>query len=68
MIQEFLRVYVIRCSTDHQADGEGRLFALTKERRFKNTYELLNLRFRNCSPMNKIYIFQCMGKLCCVKV
>ena len=30
--------------------------------RFKNTYELLNLRALKFSPVNEIYIFQCMGK------
>ena len=30
---------------------------------FKNTYELLNLRARKLSPVNKIYIFQCMSKI-----
>ena len=33
----------------------------------KNTYELLNLRALKCSPVNKIYIFQCMGKIFCVE-
>ena len=31
--------------------------------RFKNTYELLNLRTLKFSPANKICIFQCMGKI-----
>ena len=35
--------------------------------RFKNTYELLNLRALKCSPVNKIHIFQCMGKIFCVE-
>ena len=35
--------------------------------RFKNTYELLNLRAVRFSPANKIYIFQCMGKIFCVE-
>ena len=35
--------------------------------RFKNTYELLNLRALNFSAVNKIYIFQCMGKIFCVE-
>ena len=35
--------------------------------RFKNTYELLNLRALTFSPMNKIHIFQCMGKIFCVE-
>ena len=34
---------------------------------FKNTYELLNLRALKFSPVNKIYIFQCMGKIFCVE-
>ena len=35
--------------------------------RFKNTYELLNLRALKFSPVDKIYIFQCMGKIFCVE-
>ena len=35
--------------------------------RFKNTYELLNLRALKFSPVNKIDIFQCMGKIFCVE-
>ena len=35
--------------------------------RFKNIYELLNLRALKSSCLNKIHIFQCMGKLFCVK-
>ena len=35
--------------------------------RFKNTYELLNLRALKFSPLNKIHIFQCMGKIFCVE-
>ena len=31
--------------------------------RFKNTYELLNLGALKLSPVNKIHIFQCMGKI-----
>ena len=31
--------------------------------RFKNTYELLNLRALKFSPVNKTRIFQCMGKI-----
>ena len=34
---------------------------------FKNTYELLNLRALKYSPVNKIHIFQCMGKIFCVE-
>ena len=34
---------------------------------FKNTYELFNLRATKFSFVNKIYIFQCMGKIFCVE-
>ena len=34
---------------------------------FKNIYELLNLRALKFSPVNKIHIFQYMGKLFCVE-
>ena len=34
---------------------------------FKNTYALLNLGTRRFSLLNKIHIFQCMGKIFCVK-
>ena len=33
---------------------------------FKNNYELSNLRALKVSPVNKIDIFQCMGKIFCV--
>ena len=35
--------------------------------RFKRTYELLNLRALKFSPVNKIHILQCMGKIFCVE-
>ena len=35
--------------------------------RFKNNYELLNLRALKFSYVNKIPIFQCMGKIFCVE-
>ena len=35
--------------------------------RFKNTEGLLNRRALKFSPANKIYIFQCMGKIFCVE-
>ena len=35
--------------------------------RFKETYELLNLRALKNSPVNKIHIFQCMSKIFCVE-
>ena len=37
------------------------------EARFKETYELLNLKALKISPVNKIHIFQCMGKIFCVE-
>ena len=36
--------------------------------RFKNAYELLNLRALKFSPVNKMRIFQCMGKIFCVEI
>ena len=35
--------------------------------RFKNAYELLNLRALKISMLYKIHIFQCMGKIFCVE-
>ena len=35
--------------------------------RFKNAYELLTLRALKFSYVNKIHIFQCMGKIFCVE-
>ena len=35
--------------------------------RFENTYELLNQRALKFSYVNKIHIFQCMGKIFCVE-
>ena len=35
--------------------------------RFKNTYELLNLRALKFSKLHKNHIFQCMGKIFCVE-
>ena len=35
--------------------------------RFKNTCELLDLRALKFSPVNKIYIFQCTGRIFCVE-
>ena len=35
--------------------------------RFKKTYELLNPRALKISPVNKIHIFECMGKIFCVE-
>ena len=45
-------------STSHVED--------TDQGGFKKTYELLNLRALKISPVNKIHIFQCMGKIFCV--
>ena len=33
----------------------------------KHLYELLNLRALKFSPVNKIHLFQCMGKIFCVE-
>ena len=38
-------------------------FSRTRGRPFKNTYELLNLRAHKFSPVNRMHIFQCMGKI-----
>ena len=35
--------------------------------RFKNAYELLTLRALKFSHVNKIHIFQCMGKIFCME-
>ena len=35
--------------------------------RFKNTYELLNLRALKISKLHKNHIFQCVGKIFCVE-
>ena len=35
--------------------------------RFKNTYELLNLKALKISKLHKNHIFQCMGKIFCVE-
>ena len=35
--------------------------------RFKNAYELLNLRALEISMLYKNHIFQCMGKIFCVE-
>ena len=43
------------------------LNSLWPGRRFKNTYELLNQRALKFSYVNKIHIFQCMGKIFCVE-
>ena len=51
-----LRMHI--CATRHRGVGGGGV-------RFKNTYELLNLRALNFSPMNKI--FHRMGKIFCVE-
>ena len=52
----YLHHWVIE--TDYGSESGGR---------FKNTYELLNLRALKFSPVNKIRIFQCMGMIFCVE-
>ena len=48
-------IIVNHCTRRRQMIDNGKLT--------KNTYELLNLRALKFSPVNKIYIFQCMGKI-----
>ena len=51
-------------------NGKSELYAIPKcapGGRFKKTYELFNLRALKISPVNKIHIFQCMGKIFCVE-
>ena len=43
------------------------LLVNSSEGRFKNTYELLNLRALKFPPVNKICILQYIGKICCVE-
>ena len=43
------------------------LFNVITGGRFKNTYELLNLRALKISKLLKKYICQCMGKIFCVE-
>ena len=64
----------IRNSVPEKEKGRYRQYSLfdfnytnTSGGRFKNTYELLNLRALKFSPVNKIFIFQCMGKIFCVE-
>ena len=44
-----------------------RVNSLVPGGRFKKAYELLNLWALKFSPLNKIHIFQCMGKIFCVE-
>ena len=46
-------------STPYHTDGSGE--------RCENTYELLHLRALKLSPVNKSYIFPCMGKILCLE-
>ena len=52
-----------------ETDGWMIHHCLTQEPggRFKNTYELLNLRALKFSYVNKIHIFRCMDKIFCVE-
>ena len=47
--------------------GTIKIKPLRARGRFKNTYELLNQRALKFSYVNKIHIFQCMGKIFCVE-
>ena len=40
---------------------------MSSGRHFKNTYELVNLTSLKSSLLNKLHIFQCVGKICCVE-
>ena len=44
-----------------------RIYASSSGGRFKNAYELLNLRALKISIFYKNHIFQCMGKILCVE-
>ena len=55
--------YII-CTMSKQSDLD--YWVITSGGRFKNTYELLNLGALKFSHVNKIHIFQCMGKMFCV--
>ena len=50
------------CQYDNESFGSR-----SRGGRFKNNYELLNLRALKFSYVNKIHIFQCMGKIFCVE-
>ena len=49
---------ILQCIDSHTNRSGGR---------FKNTYELLNLRALKISKLHKNHIFQCMGKIFCVE-
>ena len=51
--------YVVNSSVDKAICGAWGVF--------QNTYELLDLRALKYSPVNKIHIFQFMGKIFCVE-
>ena len=48
-------------------DPSGKVTDMGLGGRFKNTYELLNLRALKFSPVKKIHVFQCIGKIFCVE-
>ena len=50
-----------------KASDADHCYFLWSGRRFKNTNELFKLRALKFSLVNKIYIFQCMGKIFCVE-
>ena len=50
----------------HDADFRG-IVHNNPGGRFKNTFELLNIRALIFSVVNKIHILQCMGKIFCVE-
>ena len=67
--EEFLdQKDVILCFYDDHDISPGQwCISLFPGGRFKNTYELLNLRALKISKLHKNHIFQCMGKIFCVE-
>ena len=61
----YIKVWLFRLWLSHLLHAVTSTFVA--EGRFKNTYELLNLRALKFSHVNKIHIFQYMGKIFCVE-
>ena len=55
----------IVCEVFLLADVLGGLWE--QQGHFKYAYELVNMGARKSSPVNRLYIFQCMGKTFCVE-
>ena len=54
-------------TTAASVDSFAHLIPLISWERFKNEYELLNLRALKISMLCKKHIFQCIGKIFCVE-